>query len=208
MRLYLVHGWGFGPDCFDALAARLEKFSIARADLGFFGEAKIPQFAPGDVLIGHSLGFLWGLSQNRAWAGAVAINGFARFTLDDQGRGCVRASELRALRKFLARDAQACVADFRARHGGGPARGVARAEALATGLDLLETGDAAPGLTGLPILSLAAQDDPLVPLDAARELAQTGDELAVSATGGHGLPWTAPDFCAENIMDFLSRNAQ
>jgi hypothetical protein len=46
----------------------------------------------------------------------------------------------------------------------------------------------------------------LVPLDAARELTQTGGAFGVSAAGGHGLPWTAPDFCAENIKDFLRRH--
>jgi pimeloyl-ACP methyl ester carboxylesterase len=57
-----------------------------------------------------------------------------------------------------------------------------------------------------PALVLAAEDDPLVPLDAARELAQSGGELFVSATGGHGLPWTAPAFCAEKLRDFFRRH--
>jgi pimeloyl-[acyl-carrier protein] methyl ester esterase len=236
MRLVFVPGWAFGPESFDALAPLLTDYPQTRVDLGFFGAARIPAFAPGDVLIGHSMGFSWGLSQNPAWAGAVAINGFSRFTLEN-GRGCVRPAELRALRKALARDPRSCVNDFRARHGAGPAPGAIQVEALAAGLEFLETYDASPqsrhcerseaihpakrrivdgfaplAMTAseeqptIPILVLAAQDDPLVPLDASQELAQTGGEWAASPRGGHGLPWTAPEFCAKKIRDFLRRH--
>jgi len=214
-----VHGWAFGPECFDALAPLLAEWPQARFDLGFFGAPDIPDFMPGDVMVGHSMGFLRGLSQDAAWAGVVAINGFARFTLED-GRGCVRPAELRALRKAFLRDPQLCVDEFRARHGGG-ATGAVRIAALAAGLDFLESCDVRPsplageGRTSMtaeramsngPRLVLAAQDDPLVPLDAARELAQTGDDWAVRPSGGHGLPWTAPEFCAGKIRDFLRRH--
>ncbi|MCW2283130.1 pimeloyl-[acyl-carrier protein] methyl ester esterase [Rhodoblastus acidophilus] len=250
MRLYFVHGWAFAPECFDALAPKLADWPQVRADLGFFGPKHIPDFAPGDVLVGHSMGLGWGFSQRADWAGVVAINAFSRFVKDEHGRGCVRASELRALRKNLARDPKACVDAFRAQHGGGTCS-TPNPESLAEGLAFLETCDAhiprhceeptatkqstlrasrsvdcfaepvigpAEGRTRWlamtaadsaarpPTLVLAAEDDPLVPLDAARELAQSGGELFVSATGGHGLPWTAPAFCAEKLRDFLSRH--
>jgi pimeloyl-[acyl-carrier protein] methyl ester esterase len=238
MRLYFVHGWAFAPDCFDALAPRLADWPQVRADLGYFGATKIPEFAPGDVLVGHSAGFSWGLSQRQDWAGVVAINAFSRFVRDEDGRGCVRAAELRALRRALARDPAASVAEFRTRHGGG-ACAAPNGEALAAGLEFLENWDArtpsrhceepqatkqstvrasrnvdcfAPlAMTAerssarLPRLVLASEDDPLVPLDAGRELAQSGDEF-FRESGGHGLPWTAPDFCAQKIGDFLRRH--
>ncbi|MBB4198183.1 pimeloyl-[acyl-carrier protein] methyl ester esterase [Rhodoblastus sphagnicola] len=203
MRLYFVHGWAFGPDCFDALAPLLGDWPQARADLGYFGPARIPDFMAGDVLVGHSAGFGGGLSRRRDWAGVVAINAFSRFVLDEEGRGCVRPAELRALRRALARDPAGCVAAFRARHDGG-ACGAPNVAALAEGLDFLETVDVCPA--DGPALVLAAEDDPLVPLDASRNLAQSGGELWLSATGGHGLPWTAPAFCAETIKDFLRRH--
>jgi pimeloyl-[acyl-carrier protein] methyl ester esterase len=231
MRLYFVHGWAFGPDCFDALAPLLADWPQARADLGFFGAGHIPEFEPGDVLVGHSAGFGWGMSRRADWAGAVAINGFARFVCDESGRGCVRAAELRALRKVLARDPQKCLDEFRARHGGGPCP-APDADALAAGLEFLEHWDIrhyersepihdsarrrVDGFAPLamtagivspsaPTLVLAAQDDPLVPLDAARELAHSGGEF-FCASGGHGLPWTAPAVCADKIRDFLRRH--
>jgi len=200
MRLCFVHGWGFGPDCFDALAPLLNDWPQARADLGYFGAASFPDVRPGDVLVGHSAGLGWGLSQRRDWAGVVAIAAFGRFVRDEGGRGCVRPAELRALQRALARDPAECVAGFRARHGGGPCPSP-DSGALAKGLAFLESLDVR-GET-VPTLVLAAEDDPLVPLDAARELAQSGGELFVRETGGHGLPWTDPAFCAEKIRDFL-----
>jgi pimeloyl-ACP methyl ester carboxylesterase len=208
VRLYFVHGWGFGPDSFDALAALLPDLPRVRADLGCFGTARIPEFLPGDVLVGHSAGFGWGLSQRRDWAGLVAINAFARFVRDQDGRGCVRAAELRALQKALARDPAACVAAFRARHGGG-ACAAPNVATLAQGLAFLQGWDmqrAEPNGETPALLVLAAADDPLVPLDASKNLAQSGGELVFRATGGHGLPWTAPEFCAEAIREFLRRH--
>jgi len=202
VRLYFVHGWAFGPDCFDALAQLLADWPQVRADLGYFGPAQIPAFAPGDVLVGHSAGFGWGISQRRDWAGVIAINAFSRFVQDEDGRGCVRSAELRALRRALARDPKGCVDDFRAQHGGAPCV-APNAEALANGLDVLKTLDVHPIQPSR--LVLASEDDPLVPLDAGRELAQSGGDFFCAA-GGHGLPWTAPAFCAEKIRDFLRRH--
>jgi pimeloyl-[acyl-carrier protein] methyl ester esterase len=204
LRLVFVHGWAFAPNVWDALAALLPEFAQARADLGFFGPPALPDPAPGDILVGHSAGLLWGLRARRDWAGVVAINSFSRFTLDAQGRGCVRPAALRAMQRELAQDAQACVEQFRAAHGAPPAPGVARPEALAEGLALLRDFDAGPLLHGRPMLILSAEDDALAPPAAARELAAlSGGRLALSAKGGHGLPWMATDFCARAMREFL-----
>jgi pimeloyl-ACP methyl ester carboxylesterase len=121
----------------------------------------------------------------------------------------------------VARDTKNCVDEFRARHGGG-ACSTPNGEALTKGLDFLDAFDirrfagldcfASLAMTAEPMadkrstLVLASEDDPLVPLDAGRELAQIGGDLFVSATGGHGLPLRAPGFCAEKIGDFLRRH--
>ena len=210
MRLYFVHGWAFGPECFDALAALLPDWPQVRADLGFFGPARTPAFLPGDVLVGHSAGFGWGLSRRADWAGVVAINAFARFVHGGDGRGCVRPAELRALQKAFARDPAGCVAAFRARHGGGGGGAPPNVEALAAGLEFLARWDIFRSVESAgpfaPTLVLVSEDDDLVPLDASKNLAQSGGELALSATGGHGLPWTAPEFCAATIGNFLRRH--
>ncbi|WP_374545942.1 alpha/beta fold hydrolase [Rhodoblastus sp.] len=204
MRLIFVHGWALEPDIWDALAPRLACFAQMRVDLGFFGAPDLPDLRDGDILVGHSMGLLWGLSQHADWAGIVAINAFARFTLDDAGHGCVKPASLRAMRQALERDPQACANAFRASLGLAPARGRAQKERLMTGLDLLRDGQVAALPEGAALLALGAEDDSLAPPAATRDLAAlTGGALALNATGGHGLPWTAPDFCAEQILAFL-----
>jgi pimeloyl-[acyl-carrier protein] methyl ester esterase len=204
VRLVFVHGWALGPEIWDALAPLLGEHAQARVNLGYFGAAEIPALQTGDILVGHSAGLLWGLRQKRDWAGVVAINSFARFCLDAQGRGCVRPAALRAMRLSLERDPQDCADAFRRSLGIAPARGAAQKERLTEGLDLLGGFDATSLSGGRPWLVLGAEDDFLAPLAAARDLAaQSGGALAFSATGGHGLPWTAPEFCARRIGEFL-----
>ena len=207
MRLIFVHGWALGSEIWDFVSPRLANFAQARVDLGYFGAPRLPEPLAGDVLVGHSAGFLWGLRQRKDWAGAVAINSFSRFGLDAHGRGCVRPAELRAMRTFLARDVDRCVANFRAAIGA-PPPAPAHAAALAEGLALLADFDAAPYLRGKPFLVLAAADDVLAPPREAENLARpAGGTLALSDKGGHGLPWTAPKFCADKIEAFLHAHA-
>jgi pimeloyl-[acyl-carrier protein] methyl ester esterase len=204
VRLVFVHGWALGPEIWDALAPLLGEYAQACVDLGYFGAADIPALQASDILVSHSAGLLWGLRQKRDWAGVVAINSFARFCLDAQGRGCVRPAALRAMRLSLERDPQDCADAFRRSFGIAPARGAAQKERLMEGLDLLGGFDATSLLGGRPWLVLGAEDDFLAPLTAARDLAaQSGGALALTATGGHGLPWTAPEFCAGQIKVFL-----
>jgi pimeloyl-[acyl-carrier protein] methyl ester esterase len=203
VRLVFVHGWALGPEIWDLLAPKLP-FSQARVNLGFFGPAAVPAFFPGDILVGHSAGLLWGLRQSRNWAGVVALNSFSRFTLDDSGRGCVKPTALRAMQKNLARDAQICVNTFRASIGAGPAAGPAQRAPLAEGLELLRDFDMASSSGAKPWLVVGAADDPLVPAAETKNLAAvSGGKLALGASGGHGLPWTAPEYCAERILEFL-----
>jgi pimeloyl-[acyl-carrier protein] methyl ester esterase len=205
VRLYFVHGWSFDPEVWDALGARLASAPQTRANLGGFGPALVPDFRPGDILIGHSAGLLWGLKNRQDWKAVVAINSFARFTQDEAGRGCVRPATLRAMRRNLSHDAQTCVATFRASLGAPPPPPGAQLASLMEGLDLLRDYEAAP--PPCPFLVLGAQNDILAPPAAARELAAlSGGKLCLSKTGRHGLPWTEPDFCAENLKRFLAEN--
>lgn len=208
MRLVFVHGWALGPGIWDGLASILPNVSQARVDLGFFGAPAIPPLQSGDILIGHSLGLswglLWGLAQNFDWAGIVAVNAFDRFTQDGEGRGCVKPGALRAMRQALARDPQACADEFRRTIGLAPAQGQAQKERLMDRLDLLRDFDARPLTGARPWLVLGAADDPLVPPAVTRDLAAlSGGAIKLFEQGGHGLPWTAPEACAEAISDFL-----
>jgi len=204
VRLVFVHGWALGPEIWDALAPRLAEFPYVRVDLGYFGAPAVPEPQAGDLLVGHSAGLLWGLSSRQDWAGVAAINSFARFRLDAKGRGCVRPAALRAMRQALQRDAQKCADDFRRSLKIAPARGPAQQGRLVEGLDMLRDFDAAAHAGCAPWIVLAAEDDSLAPPAATLDLAQlSGARPAWRKTGGHGLPWTAPEFCAEHIAEFL-----
>jgi pimeloyl-[acyl-carrier protein] methyl ester esterase len=203
VRLVFAHGWALGPDLWDSLAPRLDAFEQTRADLGFFGPPALPDLRSGDVLVAHSAGLAWGFSARTDWAAVVAINAFSRFTLDGSGRGCVKPAALRAMRHTVVRDPQACVNTFRASIGAPVAIRPAQSEPLAQGLDLLRDFDLAPAVA-TPWLVLGADNDALAPASESRALAaMTQGKLALHASGGHGLPWTAPAFCAARIVDFL-----
>ena len=216
MRLIFIHGWSFGPEVWDTLAPLLPEWEQARVDIGYFGPQSLPQRRDDDILIGHSMGFpwglqQWGLQQRRGWRGLIAINSFARFLQSDDGRGCVNPAELRAIQKALSRDAGACVAAFRRSVATMPPPPKANVTRLADGLNLLRDFDAATDLDGspgaLPSLVLASENDPLVPPAAAEDLAEIlGGKLVLHQGGGHGLPWAAPEWCAAQISGFLTQN--
>ena len=62
MRLVFVHGWALAPEIWDLLAPKLP-FPQTRVNLGFFGPPASLEVFPGDILVGHSAGLLWGLIQ-------------------------------------------------------------------------------------------------------------------------------------------------
>lgn len=204
MRLVFVHGWALGPEIWESLAPLLDDFAQARVDLGYFGPPDLPALQTGDILVGHSAGLLWGLRRKRDWSGVVAINSFARFCLDPQGRGCVKPAALRAMRQSLERDPRGCADTFRHSLGIAPGARAAQKERLMEVLDLLRDFEAAPCASAPPWLVLGAQDDALAPPAATRDLARiSGAALALHGHGGHGLPWSAPLFCAGHIRDFV-----
>lgn len=198
MRLVFVHGWGFDPRVWDHVAAALCGIPEVRIDLGFFGEAKTLDFTPDDVLIGHSLGFLWGMHAYRGWQSWIAVNSFSRFA-----GACVPLAALRALRQNLKRDAEQALRDFYATIGYPAEPHLPNVERLAQGLDMLQRLDIAPILSenAAPGLVLASRNDPLVPQEASEAL---GRPIRWSADGGHLLPLTQAEWCADAIRQHVS----
>lgn len=202
MRLVFVHGWGFDATLWDGMAAALPEFPQIRVELGFLGQAPAwPDFQPNDVLIGHSLGFLWGMLHYRSWRAAVSINGFACFA---GGEGaCVAPPALRAMRVSLARDPQKTLANFYGSFGYTAELAGFDVARLAEGLTLLETHFVEAPLGSK--LILASHNDRLVPPSATEHLAvvMNGASVHWNEEGGHLLPLTQPQWCAEAIRAFL-----
>ncbi len=214
MRLVFVHGWGFDASFWDALLPKLDpalgEFKVA--EMGFFGGTpNYPECGGGDVLIGHSLGFLRGIAvakKPRAW---IAVNGFVRFAAEKGVKECcVSLTALKDMRRKLERDAPSVLAAFHASVGGDIPLGEPNVPALAEGLDILRDGDIKALLktTTCPSLVLAGTHDPLVPLEASLAIGRAAAGTTATVffeDGGHVLPLSHADRCAAEINRFLSR---
>ncbi|WP_353861476.1 alpha/beta hydrolase [Azospirillum formosense] len=201
-----VHGWGFGPRVWDAVRAALPDAESVAVDLGFYGPPSFPMIAAGRpvVAVGHSFGGLWLLHERPfAWDGLVLVNGFPRFA---EGDGFAPATPRRLLDRMVARfDAapQAVTGDFLHRCGvEAPRPEGLDAARLGAALRALRDWDARAALVG-PALALAGAQDPIVP-PAMTEQALAGIDVGWHPEGGHLLPLTAPDWCAERIAAFAA----
>ena len=78
---------------------------------------------------------------------------------------------------------------------------------MAQGLAWLGDWDERDRLSSLqvPVLALAAKDDPIVPEEMSRASFPEGSgiRLDLRDTGGHLLPRSVPSWCAERIHGFL-----
>lgn len=200
-RVLLVHGWGLGPDLWDAVAARLP-LPPARLDLGYFGPPRLDELPDGPFVgAGHSFGCLWLL---RHWpqgcVGLAAINGFGRFAA---GPDFPEGAALRPLQRMIARFAEApdtVAADFLARCGAPPPAAPVWGSQGADHLLALRDWDerARCRSLGVPVVALCGEDDPIAP-PALSAASLPGARIQTVAGGGHLLPLTAPDACAAAI---------
>lgn len=214
MTFVLVHGWGFGPDIWDPLAAHLGDAQIHRVDLGFLrGQDDAGQDSSGQgnemakwpddaIAIGHSLGVLWLLHQKpHRFRVLVSLQGFDRFA------GHIAPSRIALMRRGLERDPYGLMQSFWQSCG---VQEVPPAEALnvprlAEGLDWLAKWDESgeKRALGRPILALASPDDPIVPQPMSEAI--WGEALLMSEPAVHLLPLRHPAWCAREIARFAER---
>lgn len=204
MKLVFVHGWGCHAGIWDKLIPRLPGHEPVVLDLGFVrggpkGASAIPEDA---VCIGHSFGVLWLLKHGpRPMKALVSIAGFDCFYRH------VPPEVLPAMKEGVMRDAPAQMRDFWRRCGfpEEPA-GDLDTGALRAGLDWLATWDASDERRALdaPVLALASEDDMIVRKPMTQAVWGQGDaDLRWTATGGHMLPLTRAEWCAEQIGAFI-----
>jgi len=202
--LVLLHGWGFAPDFWDTLAAQfpalLPDCDAVRLDMGFFGPRRLDLPDGPLVGVGHSLGFARLLHDFPGrFQALVSLGGFTRFP--------VAPGPVRAMRRGLARDANAVLTGFHALCGvpGHPLPEEPHAERLIQGLDMLLQWDLDAALDALetPLLALAAADDAVVSVEYAR--LRFAGRLTELSGGGHAFPITRAGECAAHIARFLER---
>jgi pimeloyl-[acyl-carrier protein] methyl ester esterase len=203
-QLIFIHGWGFDPYLWDKVAALVPAWPQYRVDLGFFGggESSLPESSDA-ILIGHSLGFIWGMHRKQDWRGWIAINSFPRFLPNANGPGCTEAAALRGLRRNLRADPAAALQDFYRFIGAPEQKNTPDKECLMSGLDLLRDMDIAASIC-TPGLVLASKQDKLVPMAVSENLAATHPDNRLMWHDGstHLLPYHDPAWCANAIAAY------
>lgn len=205
--LLFVHGWAYDAAFWAPLAAALGDWPQATFDAGYFGSPRAPQPDGPVVAIGHSLGVLRLLREPAAARiGLVSINGFARFAAGPDFAAGVPPRMLDRMLSRLAAQPDAVLRDFRQRCGDAAAFGTPQLDTLTRDLQALRDEDQRTALAALPVplLALAGAQDPIVP--AAMTQATFSDAAGIRwrDTGGHLLPATDADWCAQHIRGFLA----
>lgn len=207
MRLLFVHGWGFDARFWDRLAALLPGCPGDRLDRGYFGPPRDPPAATGVIAITHSLGAMRMLRDPPVGCrGLVAINGFDRFIAGSDWAG-VSARVLDRMIARFGKDAAAVVSEFRQRCGCAEPFTLGNLDRLQHDLLVLRAQDGREHAARfpVPILSLQGDMDPILPArlrDACFGSAPSVRRASIHG-GGHLLPLTHAEFCAEQIRLFV-----
>jgi pimeloyl-[acyl-carrier protein] methyl ester esterase len=201
MHAVFVHGWGYHAGLWEDVIALCPELSVSRADLGFVagGPAGVETWPEDSIAIGHSLGLLWLLQQERRFRALVSVQGFDCFCCH------VPTGRVEAMRRGLKQNAAATLGNFW-RSCGTPDFANPEdlnVDKLDEGLDWLMNWNATGKAAALdcPVLALAARDDPIVPATMSASI--WGEKnVTWSDEGGHALPLRRPEWCADRIKEF------
>lgn len=201
MVILFVHGWGFDVSIWHAVSKSLPStLTMKFINLGFIGEQTLSLPASDRIVcVGHSLGVMWLLKHVKNPIGFVAINGFDCFY------NHISVPDINAMKTNIDRNALAQMRGFY------NACGVPHTTlpnfnktALKQGLTWLETWNVHDELSQLscPITALSSKNDAIISARAS-EAIWSNHELIWHDDGGHCLPITASDLCAQKIKDLI-----
>jgi pimeloyl-[acyl-carrier protein] methyl ester esterase len=209
--LLFAHGWAFDSSIWDAVRTRLADWPQVMFDANYFGTAPDSATLTGPVVaIGHSHGVMRLLAQLPPQCSAVvSINGFSRFSA---GPDFPAGTPTKLLDRMITRfqqDPLAVLNTFRERCGADATEPAMLSGALGADLLALRQDDQRASLqnVSVPLLALASTDDPIV-TPALTHAVFDGHEhtdLRWHEGGGHLLPLSAPDWCADRIRELLKR---
>jgi pimeloyl-[acyl-carrier protein] methyl ester esterase len=202
-KVVFVHGWGYNPHLWRAMAAQMYGIEPIYVDLGFidgYEGPKIDAVPSGAIVVGHSLGALWLLRQRSDYKGFVSLAGFDCF------HAHVPPSEMEQMHNHLARNAPAQMHGFWQASGTYDFCGSEQINVpnLQKGLDWLANWDARSALKSLscPVRALASKTDAIVSKEMSASIWKDKDLRWIEA-GGHCLPMTLPAWCAREIEGFV-----
>lgn len=200
-----VHGWGTDPDFWERLRPHFPKKQSHFLNLGFIGhDQRIENHkAPSDskrVYITHSLGTLWALKNKVADIDVlIAINGFYRFKSFSDERS------LQAMKLRLERDPIPQMGDFWKKCGITKDKADLNLQRLQEGMVWISKISAAKelGAYAKPVLCLCGDADPILDQDIMKK-EWSGFPIKTLMGGGHIMPWSHPEWCANTIKEFVS----
>ena len=200
-----VHGWGTGPDFWNEMRAYFPEQRSHFLNLGFVGpdkrneNHKAPDKAK-RIYITHSLGTLWALKNKCPDIDVlIAVNGFYRFKHFTDERS------LQAMRLRLKRDPIPQMGSFWKKCGildDNPALNLQRLQEGMIWLSELSGAKELITLSG-PVLCLNGNNDPILNSDLMKK-EWSGFPIKTLIRGGHIMPWTHPEWCAEKINGFVN----
>ncbi len=199
-RFVFVHGWGMDPGFWDGLIDCLPEIETHKVDLGFVGASNMPSYdsSGSAIYITHSLGTMWALQNHFPHIDAlISMNGFGCFKSFSDAR------VLKTMKMRLQRDPQAQMKEFWT-NCDLPSNDHLNVPNLQEGLEWLDSWDLREELAALtcPVLSLAGDNDPILPIDAMKE-AWAAFDLRVCEGGRHALPISHAQWCAEHVQEFI-----
>lgn len=204
LQYFFVHGWGNGPEFWQKTLPYFSECDTHFVDLEFrkssgrrINSRAFPESRK--IYITHSLGTLWALkNRSKDMAALITINGFFSF------RPFADEQVLQTMKKRLESDPIPQMSAFWRQCGISPDKKDLNLKRLQEGMNWLIHENAARELhsANFPVLSLAAKDDPILPVDTMRHH-WSGYPLRIAETGGHSLPWSQAGWCAGQIKEFV-----
>lgn len=199
--LVFVHGWAFDRLFWTPLRKLLPYDSVS-IDLGFHGNPLFPDL-PTDrplIAIGHSVGVLWLLTEQPfVWDRFVSINGFSKFSRSETFPCGIPLHVLDSMLAGLLDEPSDTIKAFFTRCGlkdiSLDSIDIIR---LRTGLYWLRDEDARKIEPG-PMIALAGRNDPIV----TPAITENCFNHILWHEGGHLLPLTATNWCADHICQFI-----
>ncbi|PCJ98123.1 MAG: hypothetical protein COA45_08190 [Zetaproteobacteria bacterium] len=204
MNIVFVHGWGMNSKIWDAMSASFLEADCSVVDLGFIGGDENTQCSKA-IYITHSLGTMWALKHHLSDIEAlVVVNGFSCF-LD-----FAQARVLRTMQKRLLRNPSVQMQSFWESCGvpddaQNQFSDPLNTDKLHEGLEWLINWDLSEPLRALqaPVLSLSGRNDFVLPHNKMKTQ-WAGYDMQTHEHGGHVLPLSHPQWCADQIKGFIS----
>ena len=199
MNIVFVHGWGSGTFVWKDILQHFEKnHNCTCVNLGFLGDEELTLPEGKFIGIGHSLGGLWLLKHHpEKMIGFISIASFNCYNK------YIPQQILTSMQRNIVKDTTNQITEFWHHAGLDQSSGFKNLKPakLMEGLSWLSKWKAEIP-EGLAIKILASRDDNIVPARMSQKT-WAQHEIEWIDKGGHMLPITQSNWCAQHIKSFI-----